>query len=201
MDVDPLLRLLPSCLCSRLRRVQRARCLPLRCTLLVHQHAPRCPTTPFTYERGCLLPAPPGHCEFCRYLPDSPTGCVGLAADEAGPRRCTAGLTPASVKPRDKRTEAQTAPHQEGSRGLTSFSRHARLHRYFAVGRSRLPSPLLLHWKAKARAMAGARKASSPARPGRSSISNSSWRCPKGLVQSLFRLRQAARMCFAFQML
>ena len=48
-----------SCLCSRLRRVQRVRSPPLRCTLLVHQHAPRCPTTPSTmYGRGCLLPTP-----------------------------------------------------------------------------------------------------------------------------------------------
>ena len=41
-------------------------------------------------------------------LPDSRTGCVGLAANGAGPRRCTAGVTPASVRTRDRRTEART---------------------------------------------------------------------------------------------
>ena len=60
---------------------------------------------------GVCSPRPAGHSEFCKYLPDSFTGCVGLAANGAGPRRCTAGVTPASVRTRDRRTEArQTAP-------------------------------------------------------------------------------------------
>ena len=60
---------------------------------------------------GVCSPRPAGHSEFCKYLPDSLTGCVGLAANGAGPRRCTAGVTPASVRTRDRRTEArQTAP-------------------------------------------------------------------------------------------
>ena len=42
----------------RLRKVQRARCLPVRCTLLVHQHAPMCPPQRKFYGRGCLLPTP-----------------------------------------------------------------------------------------------------------------------------------------------
>ena len=46
--------------------------------------------------------------EFCKYLPDSPTGCAGLAANGAGPRRCTAGVTLACVKTRDRWTEART---------------------------------------------------------------------------------------------
>ena len=41
---------------------------------------------------------------------DSLTGCAGLAANGAGPRRCTAGVTPASVRTRDRRTEARTGP-------------------------------------------------------------------------------------------
>ena len=41
-------------------------------------------------------------------LPDSRTGCVGLAANGAGHRRCTAGVTPASVRTQDRRTEART---------------------------------------------------------------------------------------------
>ena len=57
---------------------------------------------------GVCSPRPTGHCEFCKYVPDSPTGCVGLAANGAGPRRCTAGVTPASG---DRWTEARhTAP-------------------------------------------------------------------------------------------
>ena len=43
-------------------------------------------------------------------LPDSLTGCARLAANGAGPRRCTAGVTPASVRTRDRRTEARTGP-------------------------------------------------------------------------------------------
>ena len=38
------------------------------------------------------------------------TGCAGLAANGAGPRKCTAGVTPASVRTQDKRTEARTGP-------------------------------------------------------------------------------------------
>ena len=87
---------------------QRVRCLPLRCTLLVHQHAPMCPTTPLTYGRGCLLPTFPGHCEFCKYLPDA--GCVGLAANGSGPRRCTAGYDPCLVRTQDRKPEARTGP-------------------------------------------------------------------------------------------
>ena len=41
---------------------------------------------------------------------DSLTGGIGLAANGAGPRRCTAGMTPASVRTRDRRTEARTGP-------------------------------------------------------------------------------------------
>ena len=44
MDIVPSLRVLPSCFRSRLRRVQFVRCFPLRCTLLVHQHVPMCPS-------------------------------------------------------------------------------------------------------------------------------------------------------------
>ena len=43
-------------------------------------------------------------------LPGSSTRCVGLAANGAGPRRCTAGMTRASVRTRDRRTEARTGP-------------------------------------------------------------------------------------------
>ena len=35
-------------------------------------------------------------------LTDSLTGCVGLAAKGAGPRRCTAGVTPASGRTRQE---------------------------------------------------------------------------------------------------
>ena len=41
--------------------------------------------------------------------PDSPMGGIGLAANGAGPRRCTAGVTPASTRTRDRRTDARTA--------------------------------------------------------------------------------------------
>ena len=41
---------------------------------------------------------------------NSLTGCIGLAADGAGPQRCTAGVTPAFVRTRDRRTEARTGP-------------------------------------------------------------------------------------------
>ena len=44
MDVVPSLLVLPSCLRSRTRRVQLVRCFPSRCTLLVHQHVPMCPS-------------------------------------------------------------------------------------------------------------------------------------------------------------
>ena len=57
IDVVPSSRSASS-LCSRLRKVQRARCLPVRCTLLVHQHAPMCPPQRKPYGRGCLLPTP-----------------------------------------------------------------------------------------------------------------------------------------------
>ena len=57
---------------------------------------------------GVCSPRPAGHSEFCKYSADSLTGCIALAADGAGPRRCTAGVTPASVRTRDKRTEART---------------------------------------------------------------------------------------------
>ena len=95
-----------------LRGLQRVRWAPLRCTLLVHQHAPMCPTLRRKFTGvGVCSPRPAGHSEFCKYLADSLTGCVGLAANGAGPRRCTAGVTPASVRTRDRRTEArQTAP-------------------------------------------------------------------------------------------
>ena len=45
-----------------------------------------------------------------RTSPDSPSGCVGLTANGADPRRCTAGVTPASVRIWDRRTEARTGP-------------------------------------------------------------------------------------------
>ena len=41
---------------------------------------------------------------------NSLAGCVGLAANGAGPRRYTAGVTPASVRNRDRWTEARTGP-------------------------------------------------------------------------------------------
>ena len=44
VGVIPSLSVLPSCLRSRLRRAQLVRCFPLRCTLLVHQHVPMCPS-------------------------------------------------------------------------------------------------------------------------------------------------------------
>ena len=59
---------------------------------------------------GVCSPRPAGHSEFCKYLPDSLTGWVGLAANGAGPRRRTAGVTPASVRTRDRKTEARTGP-------------------------------------------------------------------------------------------
>ena len=43
---------------------------------------------------------------------DSLTGCVGLAANGAGPRRCTAGVTPASV-----RTASSGRPSDRGGDG------------------------------------------------------------------------------------
>ena len=38
-----MVRFSPSCFRPRLRKVQRVRCLPPRCTLLVHQNVPMCP--------------------------------------------------------------------------------------------------------------------------------------------------------------
>ena len=45
---------------------------------------------------GVCSPRLAGHSEFCKNLPDSLTVCIGLAANGAGPRRCTAGVPPAS---------------------------------------------------------------------------------------------------------
>ena len=58
---------------------------------------------------GVCSPRPTGHSEFCTYqtrLWDA----SGLAANGAGPRRCTAGVTPASVRTRDRKTQAQRTP-------------------------------------------------------------------------------------------
>ena len=42
-----------------LRGFQRVRWAPLRCTLLVHQHVSKCPTTPWTdHGCGCMLTTP-----------------------------------------------------------------------------------------------------------------------------------------------
>ena len=105
-----MVRLSPSCLRSRLRKVHRVRCLPSRCTLLVHQNVPMCLSLrrQLRTRVGICSPRPDGHREFCKYLTDSLTGCVGLAANGRGPRRCTAGVTPASVRTWDWRTEART---------------------------------------------------------------------------------------------
>ena len=59
---------------------------------------------------GVCSPRPAGHREFCKCLPDSLTGCVGLPASGAGPRRCTAGVAPASVRNWDRRTNARSGP-------------------------------------------------------------------------------------------
>ena len=60
---------------------------------------------------GVCSPRPLDTASSASTLPDSPAGCVGLAANGAGPRRCTAGVTPASTRTQDRRTEArQTAP-------------------------------------------------------------------------------------------
>ena len=99
--MSSLLHVSPSCLRSRLRGVQRVRCLPLRCTLLVHQHAPMCPTVHRKLVGvGVCSPRLAGHQVRTR---------LRVASDWL-PRRCTAGVTPASVRHRDRRTEARTSP-------------------------------------------------------------------------------------------
>ena len=97
--------------CSSLRGLQRVRWAPLRCTLLVHQNVTNVSIlTSSNYVRAWVS-AP--HAQLDTASPgstDSLTGCAGLAANGAGPRRCTAGVTPASVRTRDRRTEARTGP-------------------------------------------------------------------------------------------
>ena len=101
----------PSYFGSRLWKVQRVRCLPVRCTLLVHQHVPMCPCTSLTLRAWVSAPhAQLDTASSASTYQNSLTGCVGLAANGAGPRRCTAGVTPASVRTRDRRTEARTGP-------------------------------------------------------------------------------------------
>ena len=96
--------------CSSSWSLQRVRWAPLLCTLLVRHYESMCPATPKTeYERGCLLPTP----NWTQRVPQVRTrlrDASGLAASGAGPRRCTAGVTPASVRTRDRRTEARTGP-------------------------------------------------------------------------------------------
>ena len=81
---------------------------PLRCTLLVHHHDPMCP---LRVNLRAWVSAPHAQLDTASSVTtNSLTGCVGLAANGAGPRRCTAGATPASVRTRDRRTEARTGP-------------------------------------------------------------------------------------------
>ena len=80
-----------------------ARCWCIRMSQCVHPYA-------VNYVRAWVS-AP--HAQMDTVSPgstDSLTGCAGLAANGAGPRRCTAGVTPASVRTRDRRTEARTGP-------------------------------------------------------------------------------------------
>ena len=88
-------------------------CFPLRCTLLVHQHVPMCPSVRRELTgMGVCSPRPLDTASSASTLPDSPAGCVGLAANGAGPRRAT----PASVRTRDRRTEARrdcTSPQRQ----------------------------------------------------------------------------------------
>ena len=67
---------------------------PARPLLSITKHAAgasACPnvsiSTSLTCEHGCLLPRPLDTTSSASTLPDSPTGCVGLAANGAGPRR------------------------------------------------------------------------------------------------------------------
>ena len=50
-------------------RVQRVRCLPLRCTLLVHQNVPMCPSLRRQLRTGVGVcsPRPDGHSESSKY--------------------------------------------------------------------------------------------------------------------------------------
>ena len=80
-----------------------ARCWCIRMSQCVHPYA-------VNYVRAWVS-AP--HAQMDTVSPgstDSLTGCAGLAANGAGPRRCTAGVTPASVRTRDRETEARTGP-------------------------------------------------------------------------------------------
>ena len=87
---------------------------PARPLLSITMHATgasACPNVSIntsTYGHGCLLPRPLDTASSASTVRDSRTGCVGLAANGAGPRRCTAGVTPASVRTRDRRTEVRT---------------------------------------------------------------------------------------------
>ena len=73
------------------------------------------PPSPFCMRRNLRAWVSAPHAQLdtassASTLPDSLTGGIGLAANGAGPRRCTAGVTPASVRTRDRRTEARTGP-------------------------------------------------------------------------------------------
>ena len=88
-----------------------ARCWCIRMSQCVHLYAAN-------YVRAWVS-AP--HAQMDTVSPastDSLTGCARLVANGAGPRRCTAGVTPASVRTRDRRTEARTPPQWQTTSGL-----------------------------------------------------------------------------------
>ena len=98
MDVDPSSRL--SLLLAFTTTGGPARPLP---SITMHAAgALQCP--------GVSMYAVNSPCPVLQNLPDSPTGCVGLAANGAGPWKCTAGVTSASTRTRYRRTEARTGP-------------------------------------------------------------------------------------------
>ena len=87
---------------------------PARPLLSISMHAAgasTCPnvsiSTSSTYGHGCLLSTSPGHSEFCKYLTRLAYG-FRRTCGYRGPWRCSAGANPASVRTRDRRSEAGT---------------------------------------------------------------------------------------------